>query len=746
MAKKVLHNSSFTIANYRISSGRSYPLGATVDDNGTNFALFSANASKVELCLFDESGKHEVQRIVLPEFTDEVWHVYIEGLMAGSLYGYRVHGAFDPHQGHRFNASKLLIDPYAKKLFGEFIYSDTHYGYDQYNEQHDLTIDTRDNSIYLPKCVVVETLKNCQSHPQVRRRDTLIYELHVKGFTKNNPNVPIELQGTFSGLASESVFQYIQELGITSIELLPIHSFLDEPFLQEQGLTNYWGYNSLNFFIPEAKYCHQDAISEFKQLVEKYHSVGIEIILDVVYNHTAEGDHLGPTICYKGIDNASYYLLNPQDKRFYINNSGCGNSLNIQHPRVLQLVTDSLRYWAEKMGVDGFRFDLAPSLGRDQHGFNNHGHFFTALRQDPVLSAVKLIAEPWDIGKNGYQLGHFPNSWLEWNDKFRDTCRRFWRGDQNMAPEFAQRLHGSSDLFENPSRRPSSSVNFITSHDGFTLHDLVTYKEKHNHANGEQNQDGHNGNFCDNFGIEGESPNTTINQLRLRQKRNLLTSLFIAQGTPMLLSGDEFGNSQQGNNNAYCQDNETTWLNWQQTSLVKNQELLAFVKQLIALRKAHPLLNRTHYHHGKEHSEKTGLADINWLNCHGDRMQQSDWHDSAIKCFAMLLGETNNKIKSTSKDDALLVIFNAHPCEINYRLPQELCRKLDGYWQILMNTAESSDLPEKCSEKTIKSINQAIFTKKNVTQSKLCIAAHSCVLLAYRQNAAVEKKQIKITN
>lgn len=722
---------------YQITSGRSYPLGATVTKTGVNVALFSANATKVELCLFDQSGKQEIARISLPEFTDEVWHGHIEGLTAGCLYGYRVHGAFDPHQGHRFNANKLLLDPYAKKLFGDFIYSDTHFGYDQYNEQHDLTFDTRDNSAYLPKCVVINEVDNCTSHPQVRRRDTILYEMHVKGFTKKNPNVPIELQGTFAGLASDQVCKYIHELGITSIELMPIHTFLDEPFLQEQGLTNYWGYNSLNFFIPDPSYCHQNELNEFKQLVEKYHNLGIEIILDVVYNHTAEGDHLGATVCYKGIDNASYYLLNPHDKRFYINNSGCGNSLNIQHPRVLQLVTDSLRYWVEKMGVDGFRFDLAPSLGRDNNGFNNHSHFFTILRQDPILSKVKLIAEPWDVGNNGYQLGHFPNSWLEWNDKFRDTCRRFWRGDQGMAPEFAQRLHGSSDLFENPSRRPSSSVNFITSHDGFTLHDLVTYQKKHNEANGEQNQDGHNANFSENFGIEGETTNSTIKQLRLRQKRNLLTTLFIAQGTPMLLAGDEIGNSQQGNNNAYCQDNEISWLNWQKQNETSNEseQQFEFVKHLIALRKAHPLLNRSHYHHGKEHSDKTGLADINWLNCRGERMQQSDWHDTAIKCFAMLLAETaqhktaKNEKTQAYTDDALLIIFNAHPCEIHYQLPKELCRKLTGNWQILIDTAVSS------IDKNSKTNKQ-----KNITEYSLCVAAHSCVVLAYSQsNSTVNK-------
>jgi len=712
--------------SYAISSGRSYPLGATVSENGVNFALFSANASKVELCLFDNHGKNEIARITLPEFTDEVWHGHISGLTAGCLYGYRVYGAFDPHQGHRFNPNKLLLDPYAKQFFGDFIYSDTHYGYDQYNDQHDLTFDTRDNSAYLPKCVVINELDDCTTHPQVRRRDTLLYELHVKGFTQNNNNVPTELRGTFAGLASDAVCQYIQDLGITTIELMPIHTFLDEPFLQEQGLTNYWGYNSLNFFTPDAKYClnksDKNCLKQFRELVEKYHSMGIEVILDVVYNHTAEGDHLGATLSYKGIDNASYYLLNPQDKRFYINNSGCGNSLNIQHPRVLQLVTDSLRYWVEKMGVDGFRFDLAPSLGRDNNNFTNQHHFFTVLRQDPTLAKVKLIAEPWDVGNNGYQLGNFPNSWLEYNDKFRDVCRRFWRGEQGMAPEFAQRLHGSSDLFENPSRRPSSSVNFITSHDGFTLHDLVSYQDKHNEANGEQNQDGHNANFSDNFGVEGETNNSTIAQLRLRQKRNLMTTLFIAQGTPMLLAGDEIGNSQQGNNNAYCQDNQLSWLNWQQAELDHNQDLLNFVKHLTNLRKAHPLLNRSHYHHGKQHSEKTGLADINWLNCRGERMQQSDWHDSAIKCFAMLLGETTTE--NNKQDDALLIIFNAHPCEIDYCLPQVLCRQLTGNWQQLIDTA-----------KTYNSKQQHLFTPQNITSTHCCVAAHSCAVLAYKQCA-----------
>jgi len=711
---------------YRVKAGYPYPLGATYDGLGTNFALFSANAEKVELCLFDDTGTEEVARITLPEFTDEVWHCYIEGLPAGTIYGYRVHGPFEPHLGHRFNPNKLLLDPYARQLHGDFIPSDAHLSYDQQSNQQDLTFDIRDNQAFMPKCVVVESLPVCTTHPKVRRRNTTIYELHVKGFTQCHPNVPLELKGTFAGLAQDSICQYIKELGITSIELMPVQAFIDEDFVLKRGLSNYWGYNSLAFFVPEPSYCHSGEIAEFKELVDKYHSYGIEVILDVVYNHTAEGNHLGPSLSFKGIDNASYYLLDPQDKRFYVNHSGCGNTLNLQHPRVLQLVADSLRYWVEIMGVDGFRFDLAPILGRKKKGFSPSSHFFTILRQDPVLSRVKLIAEPWDIGADGYQLGRFPNSWMEWNDRFRDTCRRFWRGDQGMAPEFARRLHGSSDLFENPSRRPSASINFITSHDGFTLHDLVSYRNRHNQANGEKNQDGHGSNFSANFGVEGETRNHTVKHLRLRQKRNLLTTLFVSQGTPMMLAGDEMGNSQKGNNNAYCQDNEISWLDWQAEN-AKPQ--IAFVKRLIHLRKEHPLLNRTHYQHGEEYSSKTGLPDISWLNCHGQPMQEQDWNDNALKCFAMLLAQTrHDKVahaENEHDDDALMVIFNAHQCEINYLLP-----KLNGYWQVLINTAT---FDEKNLDSQVSPVN--------LDSSTLCVAAHSCVVLAYSQPIEVQTKE-----
>jgi isoamylase len=554
-----------------------------------------------------------------------------------------------------------------------------------------------------------------ETHPQVRRRDTILYELHVKGYTQQNPDVPIELRGTFAGLANENVCQYLKSLGVTSIELLPIQQFIDEDFVQDKGLSNYWGYNTISFFVPHAAYCHSGEVGEFRTMVETYHEAGIEVILDVVYNHTAEGDQLGQTLSFKGIDNASYYRLHKADKRYYENFSGCGNTINVQHPRVIQLITDSLRYWVEVMGIDGFRFDLAPVLGRDEPDFKANNHFFTSIRQDPVLSKVKLIAEPWDVGQGGYQLGRFPNSWLELNDRFRDSCRRFWRGENGLVAEFAKRLHGSSDIFEQPSRRPSASVNFITSHDGFTLTDLVSFNEKQNVANGEQNNDGHNSNFSNNLGTEGVTDNHRINLLRKQQKRNLLTTLFIAQGTPMLLSGDELNNSQQGNNNAYCQDNAISWIDWQSPDA---QQESNFVKELIALRKAHPLLNRTHYQHGNEISENTGLADISWLNCHGKKMTEDNWHDQSVKCFAMMLANTTQvTTNNDQQDDALLVVFNAHQHTINYLLPE-----LDGYWQVLIDTAEeTSENIQKIDKNTL----------KNISHPALTIAEHSCVVLRY---------------
>lgn len=704
--------------NIKVSAGHPYPLGATITPNGVNFALFSANAEKVELCLFDPKGQKELIKIELPEFTDDIWHITIEGIGEGTLYGYRVYGPFDPHNGHRFNHHKLMLDPYAKALQGGFIDHTSHYSYDLESCQKDLTVDCQDNAPYMPKCVVVSDTPAKGERPQIRRRDTIIYEMHVKGFSKLNQTVAAPLRGTYLGLADKTNIEYLKQLGVTSVELLPVHRFIDEPFTVEKGLSNYWGYNSINFFVPEPRYACEDARAEFKEMVEKLHQAGIEVLLDVVYNHSAEGNELGPTFSFKGIDNASYYRLTKHDKRYYENYSGCGNTFNIDHPRVLQLVMDSLRYWVEVMGVDGFRFDLAAILGRETPHFNQYNHFFNALKQDPVLAGIKLIAEPWDIGQDGYQLGRFPNSWMEWNDRFRDTVRRFWRGDRGMLPDFANRIHGSSDLFENRSRRPSSSINFITSHDGYTLKDLVSYLEKHNQANGEGNKDGHNANYSCNFGVEGETDDPQVNTLRLQQQKNILTTLFISQGTPMLLSGDEFSHSQQGNNNAYCQDNETSWVNWQKAV---QSPLLPFVQQLIALRKAHPLLNRTHYHHGDKYSAKTGLPDISWLNCHGKPMQEANWHDDTTKCFAMLLANTDHDLAldDYQDDDALLVIFNAHDHDIDYQLP-----KLNGYWQTIFNTADI-----------------ALTTIDNISATSLDVKAHSCALVSFSQSPAEFKQE-----
>jgi isoamylase len=709
--------------HYQVSSGRSFPLGATKTAQGVNFALFSAHADKVELCLFDSTGEFEIQRIELPEFTDDIWHGLVEDLPVGTLYGYRVYGPFLPHEGHRFNPHKLLMDPYAKKLQGKFVHSSTHYSYDIASRQKDLTIDSRDNAKYLPKAVVIEPLEQSNSHPLIRRRHTTVYEMHVKGFTQLNEKIDHKIKGTFAALADDVSIQYLTDLGVNCIELLPVHSFIDESFVHEKGLSNFWGYNSINFFTPDARYSASGELEEFKACVERLHQANIEVILDVVYNHTAEGNELGPTLSYRGIDNASYYRLSKDDNRYYTNYSGCGNTLNISHPRVLQLVTDSLRYWVEVMGVDGFRFDLAPILGRDCPHFSKRSHFFSALRQDPVLSQVKLIAEPWDIGQDGYQLGRFPNAWLEWNDRFRDTVRRFWRGDKAMAPEFARRLHGSADIFEQRSRRPASSINFVTSHDGYTLHDLVTFEQRHNHVNGENNADGHGTNFSCNFGVEGETEDSIINQVRLQQKRNILATLFIAQGTPMLLAGDELGNSQQGNNNAYCQDNEISWIDWQQADLA----LLDFVKALIQLRKDHPLLNRTHYQHGLNVSDKTGLKDISWLNKKGQTMVDSDWQKSNKKCFGMLLADTHDENtdvridNAEHTDDAILVIFNAHRQDKAFHLPE-----LNGHWQVLFNTVKpQSTMPEI------------------LLDSPLTMSAHSMVLLSFTQSPIEHTKETK---
>ena len=672
--------------------GTTKPHGAHWDGHGVNFALFSANAERVQLCLFDADGKRETERVEL-EVSDQVWHAYLPGCGPGTVYGYRVYGPYQPEQGHRFNPNKLMLDPYARKLQGDLQWDDCVYGYTPGDDDDDLSFDSRDNAACVPKSVVVDESFDWRGDkpPRIPWSRTIIYETHVTGITKLNPAVAKAERGSFAGLAADGMIAYLTSLGITSVELLPVHAFVDDYFLQQKGLRNYWGYNSLGFFTAESRYLASGDRNEFKTMVRRLHAAGIEVILDVVYNHTAEGDQTGPSLCFRGIDNASYYRLVEEDKRSYINDSGCGNSLNLNHPRVLQMVLDSLRHWVVDMHVDGFRFDLAVSLGREAHGFDSDGEFFRAIQEDPVLSQVKLIAEPWDLGPGGYQLGAFPPDWAEWNDRFRDCLRRYWRGDAGLLPELARCLHGSSDLFEHNDRRPSASINLVTSHDGFTLADLVSYNERHNQANGENNNDGHSANFSFNCGVEGPVDDPDINQLRRRQRHNLLATLFLAQGTPMLLAGDELGHSQLGNNNAYCQDNEISWQDW--SLLSTEADTLDLVRRLIQLRRDYPLLHRDRFVHGESKFEPSGFSDIQWLRSDGETMQDSDWDDAAHNVLGMLLA-TDTSVKSVPKNlaasppasqaSALLIIFNAEPVPVEFSLPASQFQ-----WHCIFTTADS---------------------------------------------------------
>jgi isoamylase len=577
----------------RIWEGTSNQLGATWDGLGVNFSLFSASATKVELCLFDPTGTREIQRIELPEYTDEVWHGYLPDAGPGTVYAYRVHGPYEPEKGHRFNPNKLVLDPYAKAHIGQLKWGPELFGYTLGAQGDDLTFDKRDSAPLMPKCVVVDPAFTWvrDRRPTVPWDQTIIYELHVKGFTNRNSKVPENLRGSFAGLARQEVIDYIKSLGVTSVELLPIHSFVNDSLLLDKGLTNYWGYNTVGFFAADPRYFATGAITEFKQMVAHFHDAGLEVILDVVYNHTAEGNERGPTLSFRGIDNASYYRLLPDKPRYYINDTGTGNTMNLSHPRVLQMVTDSLRYWITEMHVDGFRFDLGTILGREAGGFDQGGGFLDSCRQDPVLSQVKLIAEPWDCGPGGYQVGSFPPGWAEWNDRYRDTVRGFWKGDEGKAAEMASRLAASADLFNKRGRKPWASINFVTAHDGFTLNDLVSYNDKHNEANGETNRDGSSNNLSWNCGAEGPTEDREINKLRQRQKRNMLATLFFSQGTPMLPGGDEFGRTQKGNNNAYCQDNEISWVDWEGIE-EEGQSLIVFTRKLIRLRHSLPILRR----------------------------------------------------------------------------------------------------------------------------------------------------------
>ncbi|HVA49230.1 MAG TPA: glycogen debranching protein GlgX [Pirellulales bacterium] len=657
--------------------GRPYPLGATWDGNGVNFALYSENATQVELCLFDSADdEKESHRLVMEEQTDMVWHAFLPDVRPGQLYGFRVHGPYEPSQGHRFNPNKVLLDPYAKVIGREVRWSDAMWGYKLGDAQADLSFDKRDNAAFAPLAAVVDLAFTWGDDrpPNVPWHKTLIYELHVKGFTRLHPDVDDRLRGTYSGLSSEAALNYLRKLGITAVELLPVHYFLDDRHLVDRGLSNYWGYNTLGFFAPAGRYSAADTpldtVREFKTMVRNLHSIGVEVILDVVYNHTAEGNQMGPTCSFRGIDNAAYYRLSPDDPRYYTDFTGCGNTFNMRNPRVLQLIMDSLRYWVTEMHVDGFRFDLASTLARELHEVDKLGAFFDIIHQDPIISQAKLIAEPWDLGAGGYQVGNFPILWSEWNGKYRDCVRKFWKGDAGMVSEFATRFTGSSDLYEWSSRRPHASVNFITCHDGFTLDDLVSYNEKHNEANGEENRDGANDNQSWNCGVEGPTDDPEIRALRNKKKRSMLATLLFSQGVPMILAGDELGHTQNGNNNAYCQDNEITWIHWDLSD--EQKTLHEFVQKCIDLNRHEPVFGRRRFFHGQ--GIQGGEApDIAWFDTSGNEMSEEDWKTSFVRSFGVELYGQSIDVDEHGEEihgDTLLILFNAdHATQIDYVLP-----------------------------------------------------------------------------
>ncbi|WP_181700272.1 glycogen debranching protein GlgX [Chthonobacter albigriseus] len=656
-------------------SGLPYPLGATPDQNGTNFALFSDHAERVTLCLYDDRGVHEVGRIELEECTNGVWHGYVPDVFAGAVYGYRVTGPWDPQNGHRFNPNKLLIDPYAKELVGELTWDDALYGYTiGAGEEADLVMDERDSAAFIPKARVVETIPTRRNSPGVSWPKSVIYEAHVRGLTMTHPGVPEPVRGTFAALGSEAIVEHLKRIGATVVELMPVHAFAQDRHLLERGLTNYWGYNTLSFFAPEARYLSSGDRMEIREAVDRLHDAGIEVILDVVYNHTCEGNHLGPTLSWKGIDNVSYYRLMPGDRRHYDDLTGTGNAIDTNHPRVLQMVLDSLRYWVETYHVDGFRFDLALTLGRRPDGFDPRHPFFQAILQDPVLSTVKLIAEPWDVGPGGYQLGNFPAGFSEWNGDFRDVVRDFWAGTEGTLGAFATRFAASQDLFGEGHKRPWSSVNFVTAHDGYTLHDLVSYQDKHNEANGEGNNDGHSDNRSWNCGVEGETDDPEINALRDRQKRNLLATLFLSQGVPMLLAGDEIGNSQGGNNNAYCQDNEIGWIDWSKS----DPKLVSFIRTLADLRRRRSAIARAEFLTGDRGSR--GVPDVTWYSSTGTRMKQDEWSQPHVKCLSVRLAP------SRPHEPAMLVMLNGAADGVEFTVPGG-----DQGWICLVDTADACD-------------------------------------------------------
>jgi glycogen operon protein len=658
--------------------GKSFPLGATWDGKGTNFALFSENATAVDLCLFDQADRET--RLPLTEVSNFVWHGYLPSIAPGQRYGFRVHGPFEPENGHRFNPHKLLIDPYAKALDGDIKHGPEIFGYDWEEEHQDLSYSEMDSADHVPKGIVIDQSFDWQGDEllQIPWHETVIRETHVRGFTRLHPGIPEEIRGTYAGLAHPTVISFLQSLGITAVELMPVHHFISQPgHLLGKGLSNYWGYDSVNYFAPHAAYSASGSqgqqVREFKQMVKDLHKAGIEVILDVVYNHTGEGNQMGPTVSLRGIDNASYYRLIPEDQRYYMDFTGCGNSLNVRNPQVLKLIMDSLRYWVQEMHVDGFRFDLASALARELYAVDTLAAFFDIIHQDPVLSDVKLIAEPWDVGEGGYHVGNFPLLWSEWNGKYRDTVRDFWRGEDRTLAEFAYRFTGSSDLYESNGRSPSASINFITAHDGFTLRDLVSYNDKHNHANGENNLDGESHNRSWNCGVEGETRDPKVLALRAQQQRNFWVTLMLSQGVPMLLGGDELGFSRHGNNNPYCQDNDLNWIDWDLRK--ENEDLLNFVRKLIYFRHQHPVLRRRKWFQGRD-IRGSGIFDIAWFNPDGGDMTEEQWQDSFAKAIGIFLNGDLIATPGTKgeqiRDDSFMVFFNAHYEEVEFVIPDNL--------------------------------------------------------------------------
>lgn len=676
--------------NTTVYPGSAFPLGATYDGQGVNFALFAENATGVDICLFNSmEDDTESIKIRVKERSNHVWHAYVPGLKPGQLYGFRVYGPFEPHNGHRFNPHKLLIDPYAKAIAGAIQWHDALFGYEVGHPDQDLSFSHIDSAPYIPKSVVIDATFDWEGDklPQIQYHESIIYETHVKGFTQQHPQIPEDIRGKYAAISHPVTIQYLKDLGITAIELMPVHHYVIDRHLKDRNLTNYWGYNTIGFFAPDVRYSSQGMlggqVTEFKQMVKDLHRAGIEVILDVVYNHTGEGNQMGPTLSFRGVDNASYYRLT-EDKRYYMDYTGTGNTLNANEPNVLRLIMDSLRYWILEMHVDGFRFDLAATLARELHEVDRLSAFFDIIHQDPIISQVKLIAEPWDIGEGGYQVGKFPPGWAEWNGKYRDCIRDYWRGAESMLGEFAARFTGSPDLYKEDYRRPTASINFVTAHDGFTLNDLVSYNEKHNEANGENNQDGDNHNRSWNCGAEGPAANPAINELREKQKRNFLTSLFLSQGVPMLVAGDEISRTQRGNNNAYCQDNEISWLNWKEA----DGELLQFTQKLIHLRKSHPVFCRRRWFKGQP-IKGVGLEDIAWFLPEGTEMTEENWNLDFAKSLGVFMNGRGLRAVGTKGehivDDSFYIIFNAHHEPLPFVLPPE---KFGRSWLKVLDTAE----------------------------------------------------------